>query len=189
MKKCVCKTHVGDVMVALSGFGVNLRTTDGLDYYCLVCRRASVAAYNIKVGKHVAISRAKEWSVNNRDRVNTTSQRYRERNKEQRKQTTKKWREANKGLSCYLANKRRAAKLRATPGWYEEPDVRQLYLSCLPTHEVHHIVPLQGDEDVCGLHCKDNLIILTKEAHKAIHKDKLTLAESYNWPVMCWIML
>lgn len=71
----------------------------------------------------------------------------------------------------YFANyaKRRAAKLQATPVWYvsEKKLIEFMYKyskdlseSTGILHHVDHIIPLIN-KDVCGLHCKDNLQVIT----------------------------
>lgn len=74
----------------------------------------------------------------------------------------------NKALYTAQANKRRAAKLRATPQWvdarlilpfYKEAE-RKTKLTGI-RHVVDHIVPLQG-KNVCGLHVPWNLQVITE---------------------------
>jgi len=58
---------------------------------------------------------------------------------------------------------RRAQKIQATPKWYNSKEVTVVYKEARALgkgYHVDHIVPLNG-ELVCGLHCKDNLQILT----------------------------
>lgn len=63
-------------------------------------------------------------------------------------------------------NKHRPAKLSATPKWHEHVLVINIYKKCKELNKkwstnfvVDHIIPLQG-ENVCGLHCWDNLQLL-----------------------------
>lgn len=64
--------------------------------------------------------------------------------------------------------KRRAALKQAIPRWADLDAIQMMYQECkllcdstgIP-HEVDHIVPLQSDV-VCGLHCVDNLQILSR---------------------------
>ena len=75
-----------------------------------------------------------------------------------------------------LLSKRRAAKKRAVPQWYESELIIKVYekASEFGWH-VDHIVPLQSDI-VCGLHCWHNLQILTP---------KLNMQKSNRyWPEM-----
>lgn len=57
----------------------------------------------------------------------------------------------------------RAARLNATPAWFEKSAIEWLYLDSATraeAHHVDHVLPLQG-ETVCGLHCLANLEIVT----------------------------
>lgn len=181
MKECKCKDHIGDRLLDDTQFGKNKRNSDGLDYFCKSCRSAyhkRMYADNTEKVKN----RVSNWQLSNKDRVNDTSKRYREQNVERRKVSTKQWRDKNKALTCALANQRRANKYQATPNWSEEDQIRQLYKSCECGYQVHHIVPLQEDDTVCGLHCISNLVILSEEAHKHIHSSIDVLREYYDKP-------
>lgn len=64
------------------------------------------------------------------------------------------------------AQRREQIKI-ATPNWCDNDRIREIYLEAITTqiqtkveHHVDHIVPLNG-KSVCGLHCEDNLQILT----------------------------
>jgi 5-methylcytosine-specific restriction endonuclease McrA len=71
--------------------------------------------------------------------------------------------------------RRRAKQLQRTPKWLTELDkekIEEIYFySHLMTitlgiqHEVDHIIPLCG-KNISGLHCPENLQILTKEKHR-----------------------
>lgn len=155
---------------------------DGLDYYCRDCRQLMANHRYHSTDRAKNLEAVKIWQLNNKDKVNANSQTYRDANKQKRKEITKKWRDKNKPLTCFLANQRRCNKIKATPAWSEEEEIKALYLTCPSTHEIHHVVPLQSDPMVCGLHCIDNLIVITKEAHKLLHKDKTRLVETYILP-------
>lgn len=118
--------------------------------------------------RELLIQKVKQYSQLNPHVNRNASQRYRDNNKEQRITSTKLWRDLNKDITCYLANKRRAQKLLATPSWavYEQDQIKALYAEAKRLTEetgieyhVDHIVPLQHPL-VCGLHCLDNLQIL-----------------------------
>jgi len=56
--------------------------------------------------------------------------------------------------------KRRAAKIQSIPSWYEKELITKLYkYSCKEIH-IDHIILLINDK-ICGLHCFDNLQILS----------------------------
>lgn len=88
-----------------------------------------------------------------------------------RKRNDKKYRDNHPERSA----KRKAQKIQATPKWYEDKQVNILYLKRNELSElwdmilhVDHIVPLQG-ENVCGLHCWDNLQILEASLNISKH--------------------
>ena len=184
MKSCIYPEHVGDSLLDFSHFHANARTKDGYHYYCKRCmsvfnklnRKKNKANWTSTQQRYYGehrdriISRACVHQQINRERTNEISREYRKNNNEQRKRTTKKWRDKNKELTCFLANKRRAQKLSATPLWYpqEEERIKQLYQQCARITEstgivyhVDHIIPLQSNI-VCGLHCLSNLRIITQ---------------------------
>jgi hypothetical protein len=86
-----------------------------------------------------------------------------------------KFRRENKGIVNAKTARRRAIKLKATPNWLtkeQKKDITFFYIqSTLLTkelkmsHEVDHILPLQGKE-VCGLHVPWNLQILSEKIHR-----------------------
>lgn len=89
------------------------------------------------------------------------------KNPEPAKARTKQWKKDN---PCrVLANnaKRRVQKRQAIPLWAEWNEINTTYKKCQNLtertnikHQVDHIIPLNS-KLVCGLHCKDNLQILT----------------------------
>lgn len=72
---------------------------------------------------------------------------------------------------------RRAAKLNATVGWSNRDKIQRIYEQCRilndttdEEYEVDHIIPLQS-KLVCGLHCEDNLRIITAHANRVKHNN------------------
>jgi len=123
----------------------------------------------------------KQYYLKNKEKRDKQIKKWDESNKEIRKEYLKKWHLDNKDRRNKQAlenarnnrevyNERnanyRATKLNATPTWSEENKIIVLYekskwlesLTGLKYH-VDHIIPLQG-ENVCGLHCWNNLQIL-----------------------------
>lgn len=81
----------------------------------------------------------------------------------------KAYRDANAYKVTFWMSKRRAMLKNATPLWYtmERSDILELYKhsnllseSTGVLHQVDHIIPLSHNL-VCGLHCKDNLRVIT----------------------------
>ena len=78
-----------------------------------------------------------------------------------------KWNKENTDKRRAIRAKRRAMKIQATPMWVDYDKVKEIYKEAKRLEEltgiqfhVDHIVPLNHKE-VCGLHCEDNLQILT----------------------------
>lgn len=77
----------------------------------------------------------------------------------------KRWADENPGKCRAQEARRRAAKLRATPPWFDPTKVTEVYELArefrdagLDVH-VDHVVPLRG-RNVCGLHTHQNLRLL-----------------------------
>ncbi len=116
--------------------------------------------------KESANSRRKLWREDNSERQKEYDKDYEARNREARKEKNKKWRENNPEKYKLNKDEYLSRKTSATPQWYEAALVKQIYLkrdelSKLWGFQLHvdHVIPLQG-ENVCGLHCWDNLQIL-----------------------------
>jgi hypothetical protein len=87
---------------------------------------------------------------------------------EQGKAANKRYEQSEKGRSTLnrIAQERRAAKLNATPAWYNRNKVNEIFKKSTrktnqtgKAHTVDHIVPLQG-KTVCGLHVQGNLRVI-----------------------------
>ena len=86
---------------------------------------------------------------------------YIKSNKKHLKEYNKKYYINNKHLKTARDAKRRSVKLQAIPLWIEYDLIKELYKKAsILKHHVDHIVPLQHNR-VCGLHCIDNLQILS----------------------------
>lgn len=152
---------------------------DGFAYTCKDC------------GREQDIKRRRQYDKRNPTHRKTYDRKYYKDNEEIIKKRTSSWIRKNrerkrdydssygknwrqKNVSKRRANdaKRRAMLLQATPKWFEKGEVDAIYEKCYLKekslgikYEVDHIVPLIS-KVVCGLHCKDNLRIITKEENQ-----------------------
>jgi hypothetical protein len=121
---------------------------------CPICHKMSVSIYR----------------QNNKDKIKEIDKNYYLLNTERQKQNHKEWKKNNSGKMNALNNKRRAARIQATPKWLTKEHLKQIeryYLTAkwiqsilgIKIH-VDHIVPLRNDK-VCGLHVPWNLQLLT----------------------------
>jgi hypothetical protein len=145
----------------------------GKDYRRKGCRSCEVV-YNSKRVKSFTGEKKEKHLKAKRDsytRNIETRNRYKKENCKKIKEYDKNYKKNNRAKCTSLENKRRAAKLKATPVWLNKKmlaDIEVKYVeankkSCENIkYSVDHIVPLQG-KNVCGLHVSWNLQILTIE--------------------------
>jgi len=144
-------------------FSKNKQNRDGLQHRCRICLKeynSTWANNHLDKFKEYDKLARRNWYVKNSDRC-----------KEGQKQRRKSHPEE------YIAREaaRRAAKLQATPLWFnnERVAIRELYRTARLLsettgikHHVDHIVPLKS-EIVQGFHCFANLQILSAEENLA----------------------
>ena len=138
-------------------FGKNLSKPDGLATECRVCKRQQDREYAAR-NREVAKQRASEWYYKNYEYARERQNIY-----------CSNWKKVNSDKHCALQNKRRAAKLNATPRWLtveQLKDIEVLYtlakektLQTQEQYHVDHIIPLKG-KTVCGLHVAWNLQVI-----------------------------
>lgn len=174
----------------VESFGKNKSKKDGLSTECRLCKRHGDKAYYIsnaeKVKQTVAkyrqnnpekvIQVKKDWYAKNQENVQTRTSIWSKNNVTKMRQYRSKYAAANRGRYNSLLAKRRAAKLFATPPWFEKDLVKIVYQKAKEFgFDVDHIVPLQG-KTVCGLHCWANLQLLDPALNSA--------KRNYYWPDM-----
>lgn len=121
----------------------------------------------------------KVWYEKNKDKKNKQSRMWSLENKDRHKKmirewllknrhTQKNWARENPEKNAAKAARRRAVKKNATPLWANNSAIDNIYLKSKEltiesgvTHNVDHVVPLVSGI-VCGLHCQDNLRIITQ---------------------------
>lgn len=104
--------------------------------------------------------RAKQWAKDNPGKAAIIQKRSRAKNPDK-----------YRAIKAKCQTDRRAAKLSATPAWADSRYIKLFYVMAQQEAkrigedvEVDHIVPLNHDL-VCGLHCEDNLQLLTAAAN------------------------
>ena len=129
----------------------------------------------------------KKWKENNADKVLEYNRKWLANHPEKQKAANANWRENNQDkikatTRVYLKNnrhkpnaneaRRRAAKKMAKPSWANDKYIALFYelaqiesIRIGSPVDVDHIIPLQNDL-VCGLHCEDNLQLLTASANR-----------------------
>jgi hypothetical protein len=118
---------------------------------------------------------AKQYYHNNKERLNYLSRKYSKNNRNKINELSKQFRSQRPEVGLSNVNKRRAAKIKATPKWFEneKENIRELYRQAKILEEetgdkyhVDHIVPLIHD-GVCGLHCLENLRVIPAKENLA----------------------
>ena len=115
----------------------------------------------------------RQWILDNPDKQAIARRRWKDNNKEWIKEQRRLYLKDNKHKHNANAARRRAIKKNATPSWanhkymnifYERAQIESARIGV--DVEVDHIVPLQSDI-VCGLHCEDNLQLLTASHNRS----------------------
>ena len=139
------------------------------------------ARYHANKDKMSAIR--KSYRSANKDKLNLYQREWRKANNEkviiQRRSYQQAYQQANPEKQAFYSIKRYATKLQATPNWFEDELVQQIYSAKYRLNEmwgtnfeVDHIYPLQGNT-VCGLHCHANLQLLDKSLNASKSNNQL----------------
>ena len=122
--------------------------------------------------------RGRQYYKNNRDQCLAARTKWRNENRERKQAMDRLYKKNNRGRQNAIGVRRRAAKLQRSPGWVTEEEkkaIANLFIEAERRtkatgikHDVHHIYHLQG-KTVSGLHVLDNLVIMTKKAHRECH--------------------
>lgn len=123
----------------------------------------------------------KAWRLKNKERISALgkmryynnheqelerSRRKWVKNPEKVTKTNKAWLAKNPGYVNYVAAKRRARLLNATPSWANMDEIKKFYAACPSGYHVDHIHPLQG-KTICGFHVLENLQYLPASENQA----------------------
>lgn len=117
-----------------------------------------------------------EYNNKNKDNIKVKRKDYYNRNRVFILQKCREYR--SKNLDKHNANSagRRALKKKSIPKWYNKNKVNKLYKKAREMGlTVDHVVPLKS-ELVCGLHCWNNLQLLSQQENSS--------KGNYYWPDM-----
>lgn len=123
--------------------------------------------------------RARAYHAKNAEKIKLNKKKWRAENIEYRKKYELEYVENNRDKINAKNSRRRAQLMRAIPLWANFDKIRSVYSECARItkdtgieHHVDHIVPLKS-KIVCGLHCEDNLQILTGSENSIKHNKLL----------------
>lgn len=180
LKKCpLCKQEK-----LLTEFNKHKNRKDGLTQYCRNCDNQITRQYKennpnyqkqwYENNHDYALEYASDYYFNNIEYHRRNNARWRNDNPNYVKNYMKQWLENNPDKIAKYHIERRLRTIQQTPIWYEENLVKQIYLlrdkrnlsenrqELVHTLVVDHVIPINPrDDSVCGLHCKDNLHIIT----------------------------
>jgi hypothetical protein len=128
----------------------------------------------------------KGWREENREWLSLRQRRYRDEHKDEVALGVALWKQRNPGRVSALNAKRKAAKRRAIPLWFEKEAISAIYEEAVMRsqtegvdYHVDHIVPVQS-KFVCGLHCLANLEVILGEENCS--------KGNRRWPGQEWII-
>ncbi len=141
---------------------------DGYHPYCKTCRKKQRQRHAETYKDQIAEKKRKYYQ-DNKDTINKRTLAYYHNNREHilekraKRRTTPEW----KALNNVQNGARQARTKQATPKWANQEKIQSIYLEARTLEQqdgikrnVDHIIPLTNNL-VCGLHCHDNLQILT----------------------------
>ena len=168
MKQCTkCKR-----ILAVTDFYKDPRLLDGLQSNCRYCFKERHHRYYQK-NKEPLKLQARTYYQDHKEQMHAATRARYARNPMPFKKTRQRWEAQNRDKTRARWQKHEAAKSNAIPSWADFKKISAIYSdaserekSTGESHHVDHIVPLQSDI-VCGLHCEDNLQILTASENTA----------------------
>lgn len=147
-------------------------STDGHSAWCKVCMKAYKAQWR-KDSADTVKSQKRRWCDSNSDKVKAHRDKHYAANVENCRAKVREWHKLNPEKASALSTKRRAVKLRAIPAWADLRAIELIYEEaqfCTEffgiEYHVDHIIPLRHPL-VCGLHCEQNLQVVTAEENLA----------------------
>lgn len=148
----------------------DLSSFEGNRSTCKKCR--SARCYQL-ADKDQAKARHKKWREKNKEKHNSSGRKWKKENIEKHRAYNKAWAKSNPDKVKEKDHKRRAAKIKAIPKWFDKDKCAEVYRACeelnskgVERYEVDHIVPLQGS-NVCGFHVHYNLRVVTMSENRS----------------------
>lgn len=115
------------------------------------------------------------------------SKAWRDTHKEQNRKTIDAWHEKNPGAKMEMNRRRKLKQKQATPSWADTAAMRLIYneaadLSKRSGRKLHvdHIIPINSPY-VCGLHCPQNLQVVSAAKNMAKHNKLMQPDESVDY--------
>lgn len=143
---------------SLENFSICIKSKSGLQFKCNSC----ASKYHNK-NKDQINERHRKRYQETKDKIIENTAKWAKTNKELMRQYSKKWRNNNKDKVNANKAERRAKKKTASPIWADRQKILLIYQKARQYNfHVDHIVPISSDQ-VCGLHCEDNLQLLSSE--------------------------
>lgn len=144
----------------LSDFNKDKSKKLGVRGICKPCHRIEAKEY-AEPRRQLYVERAQKWYFENK-----------ERKQDYDKKRRPKYYAENRAAMLARTNRRRSAIRTHTPKWADKQAINAIYLKAAQMtietgvqYEVDHIVPVVSAL-VCGLHCEQNLQILTSYENK-----------------------
>ena len=146
-------------------------TKTGYHSSCKECYKRANAEQKARMS-HLRPSQSRDYYEKNKEKVLARNKKYAERKPDVLRKAKDNWKRKNPSAVVALTAKRRSSKLKATPLWLSESQLKEIKdyywlakdLEAITgeTYHVDHIIPLQG-KDVCGLHVPWNLQVLPSD--------------------------
>ena len=128
-------------------------------------RRKAIRKRYTETSLEVRRAYRQQYEAANPEKIAAKRKRYNDSNREAVKARINRYFQANPHVRLAATNRRRAAKLNATPAWADHAAIREIYRQAEQSGlTVDHVIPLQG-KLVCGLHVENNLQLLTRKAN------------------------
>jgi len=167
-KKC---TRCGE-QKKLSEFGIDNRLKYKRSSNCAECKKELSRNYH-RDNIEIARESGQKWRDENREYERERGRNYHAKNKEKIAEYAKLYRDKNREYFRMKSMERSAKKILAMPRWANNKYILLWYKLAKIEEErtgikinVDHVIPLVSNI-VCGLHCEDNMQLLTELENKS----------------------